>query len=496
MIVYLPLLSKANIQITPINNENGYSVLKIFDTEIVNETKIVLHIIRPIEINHIIDDLEQNTIGLKSDYRSIIQSEIITLRTKLRSIMPLSNRQKRGLLNIVGSAGKWLFGVMDDEDRQNIIGQLDIANGNSHNIIETVNQQVIINNHFNDSINLIRSSILDDRKKIDLAMNNIQTQNSEIRSQLLFNDQLMKLKFLENKINQILDNISSAKYNIFHPSILTSEEIDKYNIDFYKLKLIRMGILLYNNDCLIFSIKIPVNFIKVEVRLILPMPNNMYYEIEEKQEMIVNIDNNTYAYSTNKMLKELKLTKNCVFKDNCKLIFNNKTSFELMDDETVIVKNAVNMKIDNNCNANTSSVIYGNNIVMFSNCKITIQNEIFYNQKESYLEKIPDFTDYNKNNFTSKLTFNDIVLSNFKNIKDINELKNHQQISYSLIVFIFISTVISLTIICYIFKAKSVNIEINERIQENSGTNGGGVTYPYPTVSYATEINEIVNRYI
>lgn len=161
--------------------------------------------------------------------------------------MPSNNRYKRGLLNVVVIAHKWLFSLMDDDDRQNIIKKLNVANSNNHNIIETVNQQVIINNHFNESLCLIKDSILDDSKKN--AIKTTQTQNSEIRSQLLFNEQLIKFIFLENKVDQIIENIYSAKHNIFHPSILTSEEIDKYNIGFYKLSLIKMGVLLYNNNC-------------------------------------------------------------------------------------------------------------------------------------------------------------------------------------------------------------------------------------------------------
>ncbi|XP_073841435.1 uncharacterized protein [Musca autumnalis] len=245
---------------------------------------------------------------------------------------------------------------------------------------------------------------------------------AKIRNELLFNEQLIKLKFLENKVEQIIENIYSAKHNIFHPSILTSEEIDKFNIDFYKLSLIKMG--------------------------------------------------------------------------NCNLIFNNNTSFELFDDETIIIKNARNMKINNSCNQNTSNILNGNNILMFSNCKITIQNENFSNLKENYFEKIPDYNTYSNKEFTTKITFNDIVLSNTKNIEKIEELKQHQHISYSLIVVMFVVTVTGMTVIIYIFKGKSVNIKINETIQENPLTRGGGVTYPYPTDPYATaNINHIMMKY-
>lgn len=64
----------------------------------------------------------------------------------------------------------------------------------------------------------------------------------------MYHDQLKKLKFLHDKVNTILDDIASAKYNLFHPSILTNEEFTNYKIDFYKIKLIRMGVMTHKNN--------------------------------------------------------------------------------------------------------------------------------------------------------------------------------------------------------------------------------------------------------
>lgn len=59
---------------------------------------------------------------------------------------------------------------------------------------------------------------------------------------LLSNDQIQKLKNIEYKINVIQENKASAKNNIFMPGILSTDKINKFNNDFYKLKLIRMGV--------------------------------------------------------------------------------------------------------------------------------------------------------------------------------------------------------------------------------------------------------------
>lgn len=210
-----------------------------------------------------------------------------------------------------------------------------------------------------------------------------------------------------------------------------------------------MGVLLYNNNCLIFSIKIPINYTK---------------------------------HDEDKNLKDLVLSKNCIFKGNCKLIFNYNTSFELFDDEIIIIKNARNTKINNSCNQNTSNLLNGNNILMFSNCKISIQNEKFSNQKENYFEKIPDYETYNNKTFTNKITFNDIILSNTKNIEMIEELTQHQHILFP-----------NCGRICsdgnrydsnnLCIQKKSINIKVKEKIQENSSTRGEELRIRTPPIS-------------
>lgn len=57
--------------------------------------------------------------------------------------------------------------------------------------------------------------------------------------QNLYLDQYTKIQLLKSKIEQIQENVVSAKYGILHPNILTSEEIVKYNIDYNKLKYLQ-----------------------------------------------------------------------------------------------------------------------------------------------------------------------------------------------------------------------------------------------------------------
>lgn len=143
------------------------------------------------------------------------------------------------------------------------------------------------------------------------AFDELSKQNNEIIRKSLYLDQMIKLRYLENKINQIQDNIASAKHNIVHPSILTAEEIEAYNIDFYKLKLIKLGIMKYKDELLVIAIKIPQNYIRTDLKLITPLPNKDFIEIEENNEYIVEIENKILTYQEDTMLKDLKTSKMC-----------------------------------------------------------------------------------------------------------------------------------------------------------------------------------------
>lgn len=133
---------------------------------------------------------------------------------------------------------------------------------NNLQTINTINKQVEINTNFNESITVLKNTILDDRNKILNFINNIQTHNNDKNTRLTYHDQLLKLQYLENKVDEILNNIASAKYNTLHPSILTAEEINKYQIDFLKIKLSRVGVMIYN-DSIILAIKLPINTIQI-----------------------------------------------------------------------------------------------------------------------------------------------------------------------------------------------------------------------------------------
>uniref|UniRef100_W8ACE9 Retrovirus-related Env polyprotein from copia-like transposable element 17.6 n=1 Tax=Ceratitis capitata TaxID=7213 RepID=W8ACE9_CERCA len=312
--IILAIITTINalLQINKLENETGYAKIRIREVEIVNQTTTVIHIIHPKEFEEIVNKIENN---LETNFkiydrngREMLYEEIKIIKAKINTLMPIEEKRKRrGLINIIIIIllHKWLFGTMDNEDRENILQHLEIIDKNNHNIIGAVNQQIYINDNFNKSINILKRTIENDRIEIIKTFEKINGSNEKIMKHMLYSDQMFTLKHLENKIEQIRDNIASARHNILHPSILSTKEIERFNINIYKLKHIETGLLSYD-DSLLLAIKIPITHIKAQLTLITPLPNSQHFEIKGEQKYAITIGSKIYKYKEGAHFKNLK----------------------------------------------------------------------------------------------------------------------------------------------------------------------------------------------
>lgn len=94
------------------------------------------------------------------------------------------------------------------------------------------------------------------------------------------------------------------------------------------------------NDSIILAIKLPTNTIQSTQYTIIPITNQKHLKIDETSEKILTIQNNTYTFIENKMLNELKISNNCVIKNNCKLIKDFTTRVEVVNDGTLLIQNS------------------------------------------------------------------------------------------------------------------------------------------------------------
>lgn len=470
-----------------LTEQRGYMDICMGNQKIVNESDIILHIINLHEIETILDDITDNIILMKIENKELLELELLDARNKLMTLIPKQNRKRRGLINGIGSMTKWLFGTMDDEDRRNIQEHL----LNINEIKENNNQQIVINDYFNITLSHLKMVIKNDRKKIEQELNSINKFLEEENNKSLYLEQLTNIQLIKNKIEHLQDNVISAKYGIVHPSILTSREIRKYEIDYNKLKYIQFGTTFLNNSYLVFGIKIPKQFITVKLRFIVPIPDNENNEIESNMERFFEFQNKTYKFEENKHLKDLKLSHHCLIKNNCQLIKNKDFEIIQLDIDTIIIKNAINTTVNQTCNFE-KILLNGNYLINFNNCSVRIKDYYFSNIAEITKERQIIENTNKTQNFKHKISFEQIEKEHQYNVRNIGKLKYHTKITYVCNISIVIVIIILIFII--ITKHKYITVKLNKRIQENSSLKGGVVTYNHTTPDKIDKFLETISQ--
>lgn len=473
------MLTQAHLTIEKITTKSGYAEIKLEDVDVVKDYNTILHVIDPKEIADILTNLENNIKMSDLEDRAIfLEHQIDSIRNKIQTLTP--HKQKRGLFNFVGTIHKWLYGTMDDADRQELEQHLDVIDSNNHNIIQNVNSQVKINKNFNETFQKIKETIEKDRKILSDKLNSVENYNKVIYRQILYTDFALKLKILQDNVEQIQDNIASARVGIIHSNILTNEEILEYKVDFQKLQNIKLGVVLRNNDNLIFVIRIPKEIITLEKMLLIPISDDSNKELSFSPLEIVKYKNQTFSYIKDKDLKNLELCNNCLIKRNCERTLNNMSEIIELREGTILAKNQRLVKFNSTCN-NEEIILNGNYIINFSNCSIKINNYVVQDNRKSFKQKfiIPNYLE-NIKNLNKKLMFDDIILQQVENIKEIKELKYEGKAHYIYSItssIIFVSVFVIIAIYIYILKSKKSLTITNKFVghQESPKPKEGGV---------------------
>lgn len=473
MIMTLVTSSQATLQIQKIESQSGFTIIKTSEIELPKDFHIVLHIIDPIEILNVVQKINNTIFTLpKIQQKKFIQDEIETVINKINTIIP--HRHKRGIFNGLGTVMNWLYGTMDNNDRQEIEKHLSTIDSNNHEIITNMNQQIKINDNFQKSINRLKISIENDRQEILTKLDFLSDWQYDYYENLIVTENLIKLNIIKSKIEHIQENIASARLNLLNPNILTNDEILTYNINFKKLSHLRLGVAKYNEKKIIFAIKIPTNYVVLNKKLIIPIINSNYKKINDINKYSLEINGTYFEYNPEKSFKELFPLKHCVFSKSCKLINNNDSKVMEIEDNVIILENVRNLEMTSNCDER-NFIVSGNYFIDFYNCSIFINKKNYTNYVEKIIEKFV-LPESNQTYFNNSLTFDEIVLETQNNLKYINELKYHKIITYSISSF---TTILVLVVLFYLLCKQKHKIKIFNKIQENLKSKEGGVTSSY-----------------
>jgi len=147
-------------------DQDGYAQIEMKNQEIIITTDIVVHIINLKDIDNILYEIEKNIQMTNNDNRHILQTELMETTNKLYTLYGSHNRNRRGLVNVVGSSAKWLFGTMDEEDRKEVEKHISTFRENMQETDDALNKQIYINTYFNDTIKYIEEIVKSDRDTI------------------------------------------------------------------------------------------------------------------------------------------------------------------------------------------------------------------------------------------------------------------------------------------------------------------------------------------
>ena len=112
-------------------------------------------------------------------------------------------------------------------------------------------------------------------------------------------------------------------------------------------------------------------------------------------------------------------------------MYKNITLIQEISDDTLIIKNAHNESLIQTCDER-NFILQNNYIKNYANCKIKINQKSFNNNKTKFIEKLVHPVRMLNQTYETKISFDNIVLNNFKNIKEIEELKYHKNITYGI----------------------------------------------------------------
>lgn len=246
-----------------------------------------------------------------------------------------NHRQKRALLNIVGSLFKSIFGTLDEEDAEFYNDAINKVNQNENHLVDLIKQQVqvvksTITNFNNTIVSLNNNKITfnENLSKLSKYIEGINKKYFDLELKQTIGNHFslinLMLNELETEYETIINSILFAKSNILHPFVMTPlqliEELKKSlpylnNAVSYTLPLEPnnafklseyVNIKVYaNNNRIIYVISNPLTSItKFNMYNLIPLPltrnNNLMFILPSFNYLALSEDKNIYTILKNR----------------------------------------------------------------------------------------------------------------------------------------------------------------------------------------------------
>lgn len=244
-------------------------------------------------------------------------------------------RVKRGLVNIVGKAIKFITGNLDDDDLKMINDNLEKLHNNQNSGIDKINQLTSFANHlsqrYSEDVKLINKNLQltqDYIKNVSETENiRLVLQNEIYQSETLLNTLLMFERTISFSLNQIpnLELIRVDELLNIHKFLeKTYNSVQLLAFDrlhLFKLLQATKLFVIGSDQALTFLIKVPI--LKPYVAnysQIYPTPNNQSIVIIPPKKYVININNEDHwTDETCQQINEISLCLRQPLQETCTL---------------------------------------------------------------------------------------------------------------------------------------------------------------------------------
>lgn len=358
-----------------------------------------------------------------NDSVTITNIKLTELKTKLHTLMPKS-RNRRGLIDGLGTVIKSITGNMDASDALRLNKEIEQLMQNQINVRNQVNQQNQINSqmiqrfgnitdHINNQQEIIKNYLNYTQSQLDnrITSDEITLKYSQYLNQINYN-----IDLLNSHLTNIAEAIMMARLNIISKQILSPEELsDIY--DFFQNRSIEiksdeniyelLGLqAYYNNTNIVFNIQIPVILEdSYSFFHIIPLPINKTQKIVAKPYAILNHKNIQYFDDKCPQIEGIfycQESKNQehIFNATCiPNLMNNKpaecrieeqsgnSEVIQLDNNYIVLINIPEIAIKSTCEPSELQ-IKGTLIIHFQNCQIEINQMIYESSSHVYWDDI------------------------------------------------------------------------------------------------------------
>lgn len=470
--LFLLILSTAvgTVEITKIESEAGYVMIESEPISVIRRYNKIIHVFDLEDIRATIQkvkiEVSKNFLIKQGEMLVGLQDKIKELE-HLLSTITIHTRNKRGLLNFGGRTIKWLFGNMDDEDKEMIDAHFAKIDMNQQQLIGNLNKQIKINTDIQKFMQNVHLLLESNRLLFNASMSKEIIDNIPV---IKYNSYWLIINQIRDKIERIQENILMARYNVMNRFVLTNDEIDLYNIDSSKLRHLKFNIGSLSNDVIIFVISVPEFFNKMYItNYIMPVPNKRAMQIDINETRIVKIENTTFIVNEENFLPKMLQPNDCIvnlIKDNYRNCSRRKfvgTVVKEIDIGNLILIN-VKHNLTNFCN-NFTYFLNGSYFVRTEKCGIQI-GDYFLRRYETKMNiVIPNFNVIPENE-TELLDVPQMI-----NLDTSNEVYLKQNINYNFYAIYGLLTCIVILLVIY---KKDFLFTL---IRRDSNSKGGRVIY-------------------